>query len=92
MIYEERLKGPGLLSLEKRRLKGDLTIIFKYLNSEYREDGHGLFSVPVGPRPRNNGLKVQQRKLNLEIRKKLSDHEDNQALKQATLKLWNLHS
>lgn len=33
------------------------------------EDGDGLFSVALGDRIRSNGLKVQQRKFILEIRK-----------------------
>ena len=44
LCWEERLGELGLLSLEERRLRGDLTAAFQYLSGAHKRAGEGLFT------------------------------------------------
>jgi len=60
----------GLFSLEKRKLQGDLTAAFHYLNGAYKKAGEGLFTRACGDRIRGSGFKLKEGRFRLDIRKK----------------------
>jgi len=68
--YAERLRHLGLMSLETRRVRGDLIEIFKFLNRSYRPtvDVDIFFEYDMGNRT-GHSKKLFKRRSRLDIRK-----------------------
>lgn len=64
--FEEWLRELGLFNLEKRRIRGDLTVLYKYLRRDYDKVDVDPFSLLTSVRRRGKGLKLCQVSLRLE--------------------------
>ena len=72
LCCEDRLRELGLLTLEKRRLRGGLIAAFQYLQGDYGKAGEGPFAWECSDRTKGNGFKLKEGRYRLDIRKKFS--------------------
>ncbi|CAM4429601.1 unnamed protein product [Caretta caretta] len=70
LSYERRLKELGLFSLTKRRLRGDMIALYKYIRGINTGEGEELFKLSTNVDTRTNGYKLATRKFRLEIRQR----------------------
>lgn len=63
IFYVKMLRELGLLSLEKRKLSGDLNNAYKYRQGRCQDDGDRLFSVVTTDRTRHRGNKLKHRRV-----------------------------
>ena len=68
LSYEDRLKGLGLFSLEKRRLQRDFIRDCQYLSGVYKQEGNQLFTRVDSDRTRGNSFKLKEGKFRLDVR------------------------
>ncbi len=67
--YEERLKRLNLHSLERRRVRGDLIEVYKWMTGINKGDIGSILIVNQENRTRNNGFKLDKFKFKREIGK-----------------------
>ncbi|CAM4707266.1 unnamed protein product [Lepidochelys kempii] len=70
LSYERRLKELGLFSLTKRRLRGDMIALYKYIRGINTGEGEELFKLSTNVDTKPNGYKLVIGKFRLEIRRR----------------------
>ena len=61
--YGDRMRELGVVSMEKRRPWGDLTVTLQYLRGAYKQKGEWHFMQSDIKRTRGNGFKLQECRL-----------------------------
>uniref|UniRef100_A0A803JYA6 Reverse transcriptase domain-containing protein n=1 Tax=Xenopus tropicalis TaxID=8364 RepID=A0A803JYA6_XENTR len=69
LSYEERLAKLGLFTLEKRRLRGDMITMYKYIKGSYNNLSNVLFTSRSFQRTRGHPLRLEEGRFHLNIRK-----------------------
>jgi hypothetical protein len=69
MSYEDRLEQTGLISLEKRRVRGDLILLFKVMKGFIQIDYKKFFELSKVNKTRGHSLKLVKKRSNGEQRK-----------------------
>lgn len=79
--YEIRVKRAGLITLERRRLRGDLIEVFKLINGFDRIDYRNFFQLVNNSRTRGHRFKLVKVRTRLDIR--------NKFFSQRVVNTWN---
>ena len=67
--YEERLRKTGLISLEKRRVRGDLIQAFKMIKGYDKIDSSKFFEISKEGKTRGHSMKLVKKRSNTDLRK-----------------------
>ena len=70
-----------MFSLDKRRLRGDLTAAFQYLKEAYKQEGSQLFEMVGNGRTRGKGFRLREGRFRLDVRRKF--------FTKGVVKCWN---
>ena len=69
MSYSERLSHTGLISMEKRRVRGDLIQVFKMFKSKDRIEINNFFEIQSSNKTRGHNCRIVKHRSHLDIRK-----------------------
>ena len=86
--YKDRLRELGLLSLEKRRLRGELIAAFQDLKGASKQEWSQLFERGDKSRTRGSGLKLKEGRLRLDVRGKFLTERVGRCWNSCPERLW----
>jgi len=69
MTYLERLSATGLISMEKRRVRGDLIEAYKILKGKDQVNYKNFFEIQSSSRTRGHNCRIVKQRSHLDIRK-----------------------
>jgi len=70
LCYEDRLRKPGLVSLEERRFRRSLNVASQYLMGTYKHEENQLFAWADSNRTKQNDFKLMKRRFRVDVKGK----------------------
>ena len=67
LSYEERLEELNVFFLEKRRIRGDMINMYKYIRGPYSKLGVELFTLRSTQKTRGHSLRLVEKRFHLQI-------------------------
>ena len=87
---EERLSNPGLFSLGKRRLRGDLINVYRYLKRRRQLNKARLSLVVCSDRTKSSGQKLEHRKFHTNTQKNFTMKVPREVVESLTLEVLKM--